>query len=46
MSASTWALLLGGSLAAACAVYVARPFLREPALAPRTTGSTARRTGP
>jgi hypothetical protein len=32
MSASTWALLLGGLLAAACAVYVARPFLREPAL--------------
>ena len=33
MSASTWALLLGGLLAAACAVYVARPFLREPAVA-------------
>jgi hypothetical protein len=32
MSASTWALLLGGLLAAACAVFVARPFLREPAL--------------
>jgi hypothetical protein len=30
MSASTWALLLGGLLAAACAAYVARPFLREP----------------
>jgi hypothetical protein len=30
VSASTWALLLGGLLAAACAVYVARPFLREP----------------
>jgi hypothetical protein len=33
MTASTWALLLGGLLAAACAVYVARPFLREPAVA-------------
>jgi hypothetical protein len=33
MSASTWALVLGGVLAAACAVYVARPFLREPAVA-------------
>jgi hypothetical protein len=33
MSASTWALLLGGLLAAGCAVYVARPFLREPAVA-------------
>jgi hypothetical protein len=32
MSASTWALLLGGLLAAACAVFVARPFLREPSL--------------
>ena len=32
MSSSTWALLLGGLLAAACAVYVARPFLREPAI--------------
>lgn len=32
MTASGWALLLGGLLAAACAVYVARPFLREPAL--------------
>ena len=32
MSTSTWALLLGGFLAAACAVYVARPFLREPAV--------------
>jgi hypothetical protein len=32
MSASTWALLLGGLLAALCAVYVARPFLREPAV--------------
>jgi hypothetical protein len=29
----SWALLLGAVLAAACAVYVARPFLREPALA-------------
>ena len=29
MTASTWALLL----AAACAVYVARPFLREPVVA-------------
>ncbi len=29
---STWALLLGGLLAAACAIYVARPFLREPAV--------------
>jgi hypothetical protein len=34
MTASAWALLLGGVLAAACAVYVARPFLREPAVAP------------
>lgn len=33
MSAGTWALVLGGLLAAACAVYVARPFLREPAVA-------------
>ncbi|HEU0303732.1 MAG TPA: hypothetical protein VFR32_04050 [Gaiellaceae bacterium] len=33
MSASTWALLFGGVLAAACAVYVAQPFLREPAVA-------------
>ena len=33
MTASAWALLLGGLLAAACAVYVARPFLREPAVA-------------
>jgi len=32
VSASSWALLLGGLLAAACAVYVARPFLREPAV--------------
>jgi hypothetical protein len=30
MSAGGWALLLGGLLAAASAVYVARPFLREP----------------
>ena len=35
MTASTWALLLGGLLAAACVVYVARPFLREPAAARR-----------
>ena len=35
MSVSTLALLLGGLLAAACAVYVARPFLREPAVAMR-----------
>ena len=33
MTASTWALLLGALLAAACAVYVARPFLREPVVA-------------
>ncbi len=33
MSASTLALLLGALLAAACVVYVARPFLREPAVA-------------
>jgi hypothetical protein len=33
MTASSWALLLGGLLAAACAVYVGRPFLREPAVA-------------
>lgn len=33
MSAAGLALLLGGVLAAACVVYVARPFLREPALA-------------
>jgi hypothetical protein len=33
MSATTLALLLGGVLAAACVVYVARPFLRDPALA-------------
>ena len=33
MSGGAWALLLGGLLAAACAVYVARPFLREPAVA-------------
>jgi hypothetical protein len=32
MSSSAWALLLGGLLAAACAIYVARPFLREPAV--------------
>lgn len=32
MSSSTWALLLGGLFAAACAVYVARPFLLEPAV--------------
>jgi len=32
MSVSTWALLLGGLLAALCAVYVAGPFLREPAV--------------
>ncbi len=30
MSAAGLALLLGGVLAAACVVYVARPFLREP----------------
>jgi hypothetical protein len=29
----SWALVLGGALAAACAVYVARPFLSEPAVA-------------
>jgi hypothetical protein len=29
----TTALLLGGVLAVACVVYVARPFLREPVLA-------------
>lgn len=28
------ALVLGGMLAAACAVYVARPFVREPSVAP------------
>ena len=33
MSGSTWALVLGGVLAAACAVYVARPFLQEPTVA-------------
>jgi hypothetical protein len=33
MTASIWALLLGGLFAAACAVYVARPFLREPVVA-------------
>jgi hypothetical protein len=33
MSGTTFALLLGGMLAAACVVYVARPFLREPVLA-------------
>jgi hypothetical protein len=33
VSASTWALILGGLLGAACAVYVARPFLREPGVA-------------
>jgi hypothetical protein len=33
MSLSTWAFLLGGLLAAACVVYVAQPFLREPAVA-------------
>jgi hypothetical protein len=31
---TTLALLLGGVLAAASVVYVARPFLREPSLAP------------
>lgn len=33
MTGSALALVLGGVLAAASAVYVARPFLREPALA-------------
>jgi hypothetical protein len=33
VSATTLALLLGGVLAAACVVYVARPFLREPVVA-------------
>jgi hypothetical protein len=33
MTGTTAALLLGGVLAAACVVYVAGPFLREPALA-------------
>ena len=33
MSGATLALLLGGTLAFACVVYVARPFLREPVLA-------------
>jgi hypothetical protein len=33
MSASGWAIVLGGLFAAGCAVYVARPFLREPAVA-------------
>lgn len=33
MSAAGWALVLAGALAAACVIYVARPFLREPALA-------------
>lgn len=33
MSAGTVALLLGGVLAAACVIYVARPFFREPVLA-------------
>jgi hypothetical protein len=31
---TTAALVLGGLLAAACVVYVARPFVREPSLAP------------
>ncbi len=30
----TFALVLGGVLAVGCVVYVSRPFLREPALAP------------
>jgi hypothetical protein len=33
MSVAGWALLLAGVLAAACVLYVARPFLHEPALA-------------
>lgn len=32
MTGTTVVLLLGGLFAAACAVYVARPFLREPVL--------------
>jgi hypothetical protein len=28
----TWPLAIAGLLAAACALYVARPFLREPAV--------------
>ena len=31
---TTAALVVGGVLAVACVVYVARPFLREPAAAP------------
>ena len=33
MSADAVALLLGGALAAACVIYVARPFFRQPVLA-------------